>query len=465
MNVAEVRQLGEALRAAADKLAAKGHHIDRLATSAAWDGPAGQRFRANWRRHRLALERAVIDLRGFGQAALNNASEQERTSSAGGSGATGSWAGGSIKARDLPKGVTFERESHGIDSSSSFGFIVRGFTKAGSSISYLSNGRATTAVTVETGTSFDLDDVKRLADIAGFRRSLAKGIATDSAGIDASFSGSFSDGLRIRSYMWEDQDAGPAGSVHSHFVGKQASAGNQWWAAGEFDEDDVNASLRAREVPEVTAMRRSTAAHSGEMTIGASAGSHGESITVSGQAQKYVYSNASGDTAVGVSYESSTRGSATLVGAELGPFGAQAGVNEARLTGGSVEVVRNPHGEAIAINVTEKLTVSAGSSVDISGFWGTTRSVNHSVERSLSFDLTDSRVAAAFGSNPTAADALARYRSADVLGTELITFSHGDTDAQSSGVWTAGGEFGSESSVTTSVRYRAPGSTDFLTVN
>lgn len=53
----------------------------------------------SWRRHRLALERAVIDLRGFGQAALNNASEQERTSSAGGSGATGSWAGGCDKKR------------------------------------------------------------------------------------------------------------------------------------------------------------------------------------------------------------------------------------------------------------------------------------------------------------------------------------------------------------------------------
>lgn len=35
---------------------------------------------------------------------------------------------------------------------------------------------------------------------------------------------------------------GLPGSVHSHFVGKQASAGNQWWASGEFDEDDVNAS-------------------------------------------------------------------------------------------------------------------------------------------------------------------------------------------------------------------------------
>lgn len=47
------------------------------------------------------------------------------------------------------------------------GSLFRGFTKAGSSISYLSNGRATTAVTVETGTSFDLDDVDELAEHRG----------------------------------------------------------------------------------------------------------------------------------------------------------------------------------------------------------------------------------------------------------------------------------------------------------
>jgi len=49
-------------------------------TSSTWVGPDAERFRGWWPEKRAALQAIANDLHGFGQAALNNVSEQEGAS-------------------------------------------------------------------------------------------------------------------------------------------------------------------------------------------------------------------------------------------------------------------------------------------------------------------------------------------------------------------------------------------------
>lgn len=88
MNPAEVQQLGSALQAAAQELRAKQRLIDQVVHSAHWTGPDADLFvRRWWPEKRSRLQALATDLEGFGQSALNNASEQLQVSSVAGGGA------------------------------------------------------------------------------------------------------------------------------------------------------------------------------------------------------------------------------------------------------------------------------------------------------------------------------------------------------------------------------------------
>ena len=49
-------------------------------TSSSWVGPDAEKFRSWWPEKRSALKAIAGDLHGFGQAALNNVSEQRNAS-------------------------------------------------------------------------------------------------------------------------------------------------------------------------------------------------------------------------------------------------------------------------------------------------------------------------------------------------------------------------------------------------
>lgn len=88
MNVAEVRELGSALRSGADELRRVTGRLDALVQAVSWAGVDGQRFVTSWwPQHRASLIAAADELGTFGQRALDNASEQEEASAGAGGGA------------------------------------------------------------------------------------------------------------------------------------------------------------------------------------------------------------------------------------------------------------------------------------------------------------------------------------------------------------------------------------------
>lgn len=98
MNVAEVEDLGHVLQRSADQLAQFVSALTKAVGGAGWQGADAQRFRQQWwPQHRSRLVELETELRGFGQSALNNATEQRRASDAGqavvGSGAAGAPVG------------------------------------------------------------------------------------------------------------------------------------------------------------------------------------------------------------------------------------------------------------------------------------------------------------------------------------------------------------------------------------
>lgn len=82
MNVEQVRQLGNTLQAKADEIRSMVTQIDGQLNGTTWEGPDAQAFKGTqWPDHKNHLMQAAEVIQGFGQSALNNASEQESTSS------------------------------------------------------------------------------------------------------------------------------------------------------------------------------------------------------------------------------------------------------------------------------------------------------------------------------------------------------------------------------------------------
>jgi surface antigen len=84
MNIEEVRALGQDLQTRAATIDELMGTVERVVVSANWVGPDARRFKDQWwPEHRARLQKVSQDLRGFGQSALNNASEQEQASGGG----------------------------------------------------------------------------------------------------------------------------------------------------------------------------------------------------------------------------------------------------------------------------------------------------------------------------------------------------------------------------------------------
>jgi surface antigen len=84
MSIEEVRALGQDLQSRAGNVDDIMGILERVVMNAAWVGPDARRFKDQWwPEHRARLRKVSEDLRGFGQSALNNASEQEQASGGG----------------------------------------------------------------------------------------------------------------------------------------------------------------------------------------------------------------------------------------------------------------------------------------------------------------------------------------------------------------------------------------------
>ena len=95
MNVEEVRVLGNDLQTRAGSIDSLLARIERVVGNASWVGPDAARFKNEWwPEHRSRLQKVSQDLHGFGQSALNNASEQERASGPAGEARVGVVPGG-----------------------------------------------------------------------------------------------------------------------------------------------------------------------------------------------------------------------------------------------------------------------------------------------------------------------------------------------------------------------------------
>ncbi len=84
MNVDEVRALGVKLQnhysATIEQLMNEMNGlVDQ--TSSSWVGPDAENFRSWWPEKKAALQAIATDLHGFGQSAINNATEQTEVSS------------------------------------------------------------------------------------------------------------------------------------------------------------------------------------------------------------------------------------------------------------------------------------------------------------------------------------------------------------------------------------------------
>lgn len=91
MNIAEVEALGATLRQSADDLARHAAMLDKLVKSAAWQGATATKFKTQWwPQYRARLQQTQGDIRGFGQCATNNATDQRKASEVAGA-ATPYW--------------------------------------------------------------------------------------------------------------------------------------------------------------------------------------------------------------------------------------------------------------------------------------------------------------------------------------------------------------------------------------
>ncbi len=82
MNVTEVKDLGNKLKQISQQITDMVNMLNGKVNSTSWLGPDASRFKDQWwPQHRQHLQSMASDLSGFGQSALNNASEQEQVSS------------------------------------------------------------------------------------------------------------------------------------------------------------------------------------------------------------------------------------------------------------------------------------------------------------------------------------------------------------------------------------------------
>jgi hypothetical protein len=88
MNVDEVEALGRRLQSVAQEFERWTADLERIVNGVNWNGPDADMFKRSWwPGHRGRLNGVRTDLHGFGQSALNNASEQRRASEGGSDGA------------------------------------------------------------------------------------------------------------------------------------------------------------------------------------------------------------------------------------------------------------------------------------------------------------------------------------------------------------------------------------------
>lgn len=82
MNIDEVRNLGQQLKAKGQEILQLVNQLNGLIHNTSWVGPDANNFKGPWwDGHRAHLNKIAQDLEGFGQSALNNASEQQNISS------------------------------------------------------------------------------------------------------------------------------------------------------------------------------------------------------------------------------------------------------------------------------------------------------------------------------------------------------------------------------------------------
>ncbi|MGN6696344.1 MAG: WXG100 family type VII secretion target [Aquihabitans sp.] len=81
MNVEEVKSLGNFLKSKKGQIEGIINEINGKVNGAGWEGPDAQKFKGEWwPEHRNHLKQIGEALDGFGQSALNNASDQEAAS-------------------------------------------------------------------------------------------------------------------------------------------------------------------------------------------------------------------------------------------------------------------------------------------------------------------------------------------------------------------------------------------------
>lgn len=104
MDISEVKALAEHLKAAANKFDGIVQLLNARVSSTTWLGADATRFKNDWwPGHRTRLQQLRTDLDGFGQSAMNNATEQEDASAVKVSGGGG---GGSVTNPNIGGGIS-----------------------------------------------------------------------------------------------------------------------------------------------------------------------------------------------------------------------------------------------------------------------------------------------------------------------------------------------------------------------
>jgi uncharacterized protein YukE len=81
MNIEEVKALGQFLQAKKGEIEQLVSQIQAKVDGAGWEGPDALKFKGDWwPEHKNSLNQIGERLHGFGQSALNNATEQENVS-------------------------------------------------------------------------------------------------------------------------------------------------------------------------------------------------------------------------------------------------------------------------------------------------------------------------------------------------------------------------------------------------
>lgn len=447
MNLVEVQKSAKEFDRAALTLRSVGQAMDRILPTIPWAGRTGELFRQEWSSSRKLLTDGAQTMSDLTKAMVRNWQEQADASNHVGS------------ALAPPH----ETSRHGMSAESSHGFIIRGVTESNNEVIYFSDGTANTEVSVATETRVDFGDAAKLFKILAMPKELTAGVAEDAAGLSVSFDGHASIERAVVTYGWSDRSAGEAGNINSHYATKQADAGNQFWAGGEFGDDDVRDSIRSGEVSSPDMKRVTSESSTGSLTLGVGGQGRGAEVTFESEVQRFASVNyTTGEYSSGFSFESTEANGVQLFGADLGPFGVAAGVESVNLQGGSIEVIRDGEGHVIRIESNQRVGASQGFKLDVSGFYGSSSTSEQIVDRHLVFDLSDPAVRSAFGAEPDLGTAIERMQVNSGLASETLVLRSGGSERDSVGVWTGGGGTGTSGSTTTGAAYRAAGSAEFV---